>query len=132
MRHATASLQRGIKPVDLVVNASNGVITVPKSRKKPVRKQPHAKRAPKTRTNDANVGDLVDIYNILLAYREMLTALHGDEISAQSRHDRVISVLGSLTDAMHQLTKAHQAQSQVIRSLLRQSLYDEAANFGAR
>lgn len=105
---------------------------MPKSSKKPLKKQAQAKRAPKTRTNEANVGDLVDIYNILVAYREMLTALHGDEIAAKSRHDRVISVLGSLTDAMHQLTKAHQAQSQVIRSLLRQSLYDEAANFGVK
>lgn len=105
---------------------------MPKPIKKPVKKQRQTKRAIKTLTKDANVGDLADIYNILVAMREMLIACHGDEIAAQSRHDRVISVLGNLTDAMHQLTKAHQAQSQVIRSLLRQSLYDEAANFGGR
>lgn len=117
---------------------------MPKSSKKPLKKQAQAKRAPKTRTktdgtiqshqssNALTITDLAGIYDILVAYREMLTALHGDEIAAQSRHDRVISVLGSLTDAMHQLTKAHQQQSVVIRSLLKQSLYDEAANFGVK
>lgn len=104
-----------------------------KSSKKTLKKQAQAKRVPKARTKtEPNVGDFVDIYNLLVAMREMLIACHGDEIAAQSRHDRVISVLGNLTDAMHQLTKAHQAQSQVIRSLLRQSLYDEAANFGVK